>query len=218
MPKFKDITGQKFTRLTTISFEKIHNGKRFRTFWICKCDCGKIVKVSSANLTNGGTKSCGCYNYDMHFKHGHSINRTVTKEFESWCAAKSRCYRIKDKSYPLYGGRGIIMCDRWKNSFNNFFQDMGKCPGRMTLDRINSNGNYEPGNCKWSTHLEQSNNKRNNIKIIHNNIIKTGAQWAREIGVSSSTIYRRFKAGLPIDKPVKIPGRKGKEFISNYSI
>lgn len=211
--EFKDITGQKFNRLTAISYSKKHNGKRWRTYWNCKCDCGNDSIVMTQQLTSGQTKSCGCYNRDIHFKHGHTINQKTTPEFASWCAAKSRCFRVKDNHFKDYGGRGITMCAGWKDSFATFFADMGKRPKDTTLDRINNNLSYSCGhcdeciskgwklNCRWGNDEIQNNNRRDNINITYNGITMTAAQWARIIGVNSSTIARRFAKGVPIDKP-----------------
>ena len=178
--RFKDITNLKFGRLTPISNERIHNGKRMRTWWLCQCDCGKQIKVIMGSLTNGGTKSCGCLNMENLTKHG----KYKSIEYAAWCYAKSRCYRKKNISYHNYGGRGIIMCERWKNSFINFFDDMGECPKGFTLDRINTNGNYEPGNCRWVSMLTQANNRRNTTLVTFNGITKSLCDWARHLKIS----------------------------------
>lgn len=183
----QNIIGQKFNRLTVIA--------RIPNHWLCKCECGNEIKTSITHLRNGKVKSCGCLNKERILKHGHTKNKKVSPEWQSWRTMRSRCYRTKDCSYKNYGGRGITVCDRWKNSFENFLEDMGKCPENCTLDRIDSNKNYEPENCRWATGIQQGNNRRNNTRIIHNGISKTITEWAREMGVSWTTIDRWRKKG-----------------------
>ena len=198
---FKDLTGLRFERLIALECIKKREGKRLRTYWRCKCDCGNEIVTMAQGLACGGTKSCGCYNRDAHFKHGHTANRQSTLTFNSWGAMLERCYRPKASGFNRYGGRGIIVCDAWKNSFQNFLADMGERPPGKTLDRINSNGNYEPLNCRWATIAEQNSNKSNVVFVTHNGETKTSSEWARVFHVSQSTIIRRFKAEKDISKP-----------------
>jgi hypothetical protein len=130
--------------------------RRFR----CICDCGNIRSVNLTGLRNGSIKSCGCKEIIYpHKTHGN----TNSVEYRTWADMKSRCYNTKVKNYKNYGGRGIIVCDRWLNSFQNFLEDMGKRPDGYTIDRINVDGNYEPNNVRWATWKEQQNNRRNNL-------------------------------------------------------
>lgn len=194
---FKDITGERFGRLTVITFNRIQDKLgNLRIYWVCECDCGNQLNTLAQPLLTNKTKSCGCLNRERITIHGQTINGNVSKAWQSWRTAKSRCYRIKDNSYKNYGGRGITMCDRWKNSFENFFSDMGSCPEGCSLDRINVNGNYELQNCKWATGIEQANNKRNNHLITNSKgETKTATQWAREFNISFPTVIRKEKLG-----------------------
>ena len=142
------------------------SGQQKRAF-ICKCECGKELKVSLTHLKTNHTLSCGCYKYtfikktQFKEKHGHTNNKGYrSKEYNSWKCMKNRCLYEKSKNYSYYGGRGIKVCDRWLNSFENFLQDMGNRPQGFTLDRIDPNGNYEPINCRWADSKTQRHNQR----------------------------------------------------------
>jgi hypothetical protein len=130
----------------------------------CICDCGNLKNVMISRLKNGLVKSCGCLqkeiirkiNIDTKTKYNVKNNPS----YKIWCYMKTRCYNKNNKDYKHYGGRGIIICDRWKNSFENFLNDMGEKPEGYSIDRINVDGNYEPSNCRWATQKEQVNNRR----------------------------------------------------------
>ncbi len=157
---FVDLAGRKIGRLTAlrVSADNQHQGGRLK--WDCRCDCGTTTSVMSRSLLRPNhTTSCGCRQGSANFKHGSCRQGKVTREFRKWSAARGRCYTTTDKKYPIYGGRGIKMCDRWR-SFSAFLDDMGPCPAGLTLERIDVNGNYEPNNCRWATKTDQSRNKR----------------------------------------------------------
>lgn len=161
--KTVDLTEQRFNRLTALY--QIAGSRP--TSWRCKCDCGAEINVQSFQLRNGRTKSCGCFRRErgavLLKTHGESgANRTRT--YTTWMRMIARCTNPKIDQYRYYGARGISVCDRWRNSYEAFRADMGERPANHTIDRINSDGNYEPGNCRWATPLEQSRNRIIRVK------------------------------------------------------
>jgi hypothetical protein len=169
-----DLTGKIFGELTVISFShKIFRSPRqgYYNYWKCKCNCGTEKSILSINLTKGNSKSCGCKSSRTTIKERLTIHgKCYTKTYNSWRAMKDRCYGIAHKEYKRYGALGIIVCDRWRDSYQNFLDDMGERPENYSLDRINPYGNYEPENCRWATHKEQANNKKKKytVKIMEN--------------------------------------------------
>lgn len=149
-----EIVGATLNKLTAMHLlPLLHNGRKML---VCRCECGRIAITRINKFISGHTKSCGC----LHIKHGMKGSR----EFRSWVSMKTRCYNAKHDSYKYYGGRGISVCSRWLNSFKDFYADMGPRPDGHTLDRIDTNGNYEPSNCRWSDHSTQMKNRRRRIK------------------------------------------------------
>lgn len=141
--------------------------------WECLCDCGQRTIVRSDHVRGGRTKSCGCLQREMadsigqrSLKHGHARRKRHRSEYERWTAARQRCFNPNNPRYRDYGGRGITMCERWRNDFQAFFDDMGACPPGLTLERKDNDGHYEPTNCIWASVAEQNRNKRKHIVII----------------------------------------------------
>lgn len=200
-----DLTGERFGRLIVI--KKGETDKNYNTSWVCKCDCGNEVTVQTGHLRSGHTQSCGCIHdecvrkmIDGNVTHGMSHTPT----YNVWRGIMARCYNPNHISYKYYGAKGVTVCKRWLSSFDNFFDDMGEKPSGKSIDRIDSSGNYEPSNCKWSTIEEQNRNMSTNITITMNGETKTVAEWAREYGVSRFPIYRRISHGWsPLDAMLK---------------
>ena len=147
-----DLTGQKFYRLTVIEPASSRNGL---TRWKCLCKCGLITVVHTSSLTTGHTRSCGCAVKGTSITHG--MKGTV--EYRAWQLMKNRCYNRRSPDFMNWGGRGIKVCDRWLSCFENFYEDMGSRPAsKSSLGRIDHDGDYEPGNCRWENSLEQGGN------------------------------------------------------------
>ena len=165
---FEDLTGMQFGRLGAVKYLGSINRK---SRWLCACSCGKETVVVYQHLVNGHTQSCGCIHTEM-LKARATHGMRHTPEYDTWMHLIQRCTNRKNTSWPDYGGRGIAVCDRWKK-FENFFADMGSRPSGKSLDRINNNGGYEPGNCRWATSLEQNRNRRKvfgRSKRAHNQV------------------------------------------------
>ena len=173
--------------------------------WLCRCDCGKQSNVQALNLRSGGSKSCGCSRDDNRHLPAAKHNMCKTKEYAAWRAALNRCNNPNVESYPRYGGRGIAVCNRW-DSFENFFEDMGKAPSKdHSLGRIDNEGNYEPTNCEWQTIVEQGSNKSNNINLSLNGKTQTASAWCRELGIKSSCMFARIASGWSDEKILTTP-------------
>lgn len=207
----KDLSGEKFGRLTVLKYS---HSKNKRSYWLCVCDCGKIKTASGRNLSDGGTKSCGCLTVEgNNYKHGHALAGNQTPEYKTWSKIKERCFVESDHAYKYYGGRGITMCRKWDESFDEFFKYIGNKPeGDYSIDRINNNKNYEPGNVRWATKEQQANNTRKNVYIEYGGITKTMSQWSKIEGMLPGTLRKRLDMGWSISKSIETPVRKHKPY------
>ena len=174
---------KKFGRLTPVAIFQQTGWGNNRV--LCLCDCGILKDYAYANLYTGTSKSCGCLREERYKHHGLStVNGECSSEYGTWRAIKTRCFNSNSPSYKHYGGRGITMCDRWRNDYAAFHADMGPRPSpNLSIDRINNDGNYEPGNCRWATQKQQIANRRKPDPEILSRRGKhaIAARWANHI-------------------------------------
>lgn len=191
MSRKLELSNRKYGKLIVIK-----RSKKRPTHWVCLCDCGNSTEVHGGHLRHGHTTSCGCYKREVGRTHGMS----GTPEYITWENIVQRTTNPNHPQFKYWGGRGITMCDRWLNSFENFYDDMGDKPNNLTIDRIDNNKGYYPENCRWATMKEQNLNTRRTTKITYNNITMSKSEWANYLGIKYITVCSRFSRGWSIEK------------------
>lgn len=189
---FKDLTGHRFGKLVAMQKVDATQKKDNHAYWLCLCDCGNSAVVSSNHLRCGDTSSCGCL----------SNGKSYTRLYRLWDGMKQRCYTKSETAYKYYGGRGIKVCEAWKNDFQAF-HDWALETGysdELTIDRIDVNGDYEPSNCRWSTRRVQMNNTRRNRILTFNGQSKTIAEWSEATGIKQNTILYRIRRNWSVER------------------
>ena len=180
----------KYGRLTVLE-RRVRNG---RAAWLCRCDCGTVKEILAQGIKNGTTKACGClHQTPSRRSHGMSSTRTYTV----WLGIVKRCTNRNEPAYPQYGGRGILVCRRWRR-FVNFLADMGEAPLGLTLERTDNDGNYEPGNCRWASRGEQARNTRRTIRVTFAGETLCVKDWAARFGLKASTLYAARQRGRDV--------------------
>lgn len=194
-----DLTGQRFAYLLVQEFAG--SNKRNESLWLCKCDCGNTKIVRGAKLKEGEVKSCGCMHYPI--KHG----MTDTRLYHIWRTMKARCTDPNSVKFPYYGARGIKVCDDWLDSFESFcsWSMANGYADKLSIDRIDNDGNYCPENCRWATREEQANNTRTNRFIDFNGEKHTIAEWSRINGISKAALYHRLERGWSVEDALTVP-------------
>lgn len=192
---FQDLTGRRFGRLMVIGRADDTAG---HTAWMCRCDCGAVKTVLACNLKSGASKSCGCYRNkktgDQFRKHG----MRNTRLYQTWCGMRRRSFDKNDKSYPDYGGRGIVICDEWDGNFKAFY-DWSMENGyadELTIDRIDNSKGYGPSNCRWATSIMQANNRSTSVFVEMHGEKRTVMEWCRLLNVNYGTAMTRRRRGL----------------------
>lgn len=204
--KIKQIAiGTKFGRWTVLGFS--HTATK-GAFWRCRCDCGVKRLVAARGLRSGTSLSCGCRHKDLMRAAKTTHGGFGTPEYSAWSHMLSRCYTEDNEQFVNYGARGITVCQRWRESFSHFLADMGERPSSdLSLDRINNNGNYGRGNCRWATTKEQQRNRRNNHLITIKGITHCLTEWADVSGVDYRIIAARLARGISQEIAVFTLGR-----------
>ncbi len=184
MPKIlEDLTGKKFNSWMVLGYS--YHNKNGNRVWKCQCKCGEIGYLLTYVLKSGRSKQCKRCASSTH-------GMRNTRIYGVWTGMLDRCYNKKGKDYHNYGLRGIRVYSKWRNSFENFFVDMGNKPKNLSLGRIDNDGNYEPGNCRWETYQQQQNNRRSNHLVTYKGKTQTLKQWSEELGISYTTISDRI--------------------------
>jgi hypothetical protein len=202
--------GARFGRLVVLG-DATPDG-RGQSVWLCRCDCGVTKPQRAGGLKAGKSVSCGCAKKErasvMNRSHGMSKSPT----YSVWLAMRIRCKDETFHEYARYGGRGIKVCERWDADFKNFLADMGVRPAGLTLDRIDNDGDYEPGNCRWSTRREQGANTSQNVKVTAFGETKTAAEWAddQRCVASRKTLYSRLSSDWSAERALLEPVKLGR--------
>lgn len=195
--------GDIFGRLKVIGTAN-KRGKNRGQKWLCECDCGNQVEVLQDNLRRNHTRSCNCLQreraVEANLRHGHNRRGLPTSIYTTWSSMIGRCTNPKDTAFVNYGGRGIAVCKRWRNSFEAFLADMGERPKGKFIDRKNNDLGYFPKNCHWVTRKESSRNTRKNRMLTWNGKTQCLAAWAEELGLSMSTLRSRLRSGWTVEK------------------
>ncbi len=207
MPCFRDLTGQKFGRLSVIGFAGMKNHK---SQWVCKCDCGNEVTVSIQGLGKD-TRSCGCLHKELTSKLRKTHGQTNTRLHSIWANMVQRCHNPRNTKYKYYGKQGIKVCEEWKTSFESFalWASQNGYNDNLTIDRVDYSGDYTPDNCRWADMKTQNNNKRNNHYLTFNGKTQTISMWAAETGLSFSLISGRInKLNWSVEKALTTPKKE----------
>ena len=190
--------GDNFGKLTVIS-------KELRGYKL-KCECGNFTVTSSWNVRTGHTLSCGCYKIESFAARNITHGCSNTRTYKIWEGIKQRTCNSKRKEFKNYGGRGILICVRWKHSYAAFLEDMGECPANHSIERIDNQKGYSKNNCRWATKLEQNNNHRRNVLVEFRGETKNLTQWAKEFGLPSKLVHSRYRdSKWPIEKVLTTP-------------
>lgn len=199
--RFIDLTGRRFGRLTVVAYQ---GSRKTNHLWECLCDCGKTKTIQGTNLGRGST-SCGCLQKEITAANNFVHGLRNSPEYKSWCNMKDRCSNPKNEFFHCYGGRGVAVCPEWIDSFEAFYQDMGPRPGlKYSIDRIQVDGNYELGNCRWATPIEQASNTRKNRFILVGGKPVTVSEASRMTGIKLSTLWDRLRSGASDSEAIQV--------------
>ena len=202
-----DLTGQTFGRWTVIQSEGVNKAGSY--LWRCRCECGTIKIVDGAELRRGNSKSCGCLNRELARERLYQHGQSRSTIYGEWSKMKGRCKGNNSYNRKHYSERGIQVCDQWIDDFQAFNEYVSELPNYgnrgYSLDRIDNDRGYEPGNVRWASPITQANNRSNNIIITYNGETHTQAEWARILGINYSTLQRRLLDGWTVERALTTP-------------
>lgn len=205
----KKLKGQKFGRLTVL--DKLHNyHKNNRIYWLCVCECGNLIKVNSSQLVSGQTQSCGCLRKDLLLQRNIKHDKCNTRLYNIWGGIKQRCYNKNQPQYKDYGGRGIAVCDEWKDDFQAFYNwaVSNGYKSNLSIDRIDNNKGYSPTNCRWAARKQQNRNTRQNRNITINGKTHCLKDWCKILGLKRSTVSNRINQyNWSIERALELEGK-----------
>lgn len=190
--------GYRSGRIVTV--EVVSRDSKGNAYWLCKCDCGETTTVSQCSIKSGDTRSCGCYREETSGKSNWKHGKTKTRTYSVWSDMKARCAGKTEQCRKDYAARGITVCDRWLDSFENFLADMGEQPDGMMLERKDNDKGYDPDNCTWATRKEQNRNRRSVRYLTHNGVTKKLCEWADEYKISSMKLRSRIDSGWEVGR------------------
>lgn len=210
-----NLLGQTFGRLTVIAAapHRLRPAGAPACYWLCRCQCGTEKEIAAGHLVHGSIRSCGCLRDEIAAAARNNLahGMTGTPTYTSWVSMRQRCRDPNTVGWRRYGGRGISVCERWED-FDTFLADMGERPDGTTLDRIDNDGNYEPGNVRWATPPEQSNNQSTTQRVTFNGRTQSMSQWAHEVGLPPSVVCNRIRrSGWSVDKALTTPVRSASD-------
>lgn len=192
-----DLTGQVFGKWTVVCFSGLN--KRRSATWLCRCECGRERSVTGTALNCGHSEKCSSC-----ARQSHGMNKCP--EYHVWVNLRQRCYNPNAQQFDNYGSRGIIVCQKWRDSFEAFFEDMGCRPSDdHSIHRVDNDGNYEPGNCVWATTEEQARHRRSNRALTFNGETRCLAEWAEQCGLPRDTLHKRLARGWTLERSLTTP-------------
>ena len=203
MPRIIDMRGLKFGRLEVI--EEVGRDNAGNKTWLCRCDCGNEKVISGGNIRAGHSLSCGCFRLEQARKKTTRHGMRHTRVYNVWLCLIQRCTNPLNPAYGNYGGRGIQVCDKWRD-FPSFYADMGDVPEGMQIDRIDVNGNYEPGNCRWLNKKGQARNKRTTRILTYQGKSQSLADWSEELGINYFVLHSRLRRGWSDERTLSTAG------------
>lgn len=198
-----EMIGKQFERLTVVGFHGKTSDRKL--IWECVCSCGNHTTATGIALRTGQKRSCGCLRDESTAARFTKHGMRESREYSIWQNMKNRCSDPKNLKFAYYGGKGVSVCPEWSDSFENFFRDMGECPTDYTIERMNNNRGYEPGNCVWASRKQQARNRRTNRFIEYQGRHITVSELAEGRTISPETLLSRIKSGWEMDRALNQP-------------